>query len=57
MAMGAGCQLVLSGCWWLCAGGYGCSLPAVAIDALRLWAGGYGCSRGTDAGQLVLSGC
>ena len=51
-------QLVLSGCWWLCAGGYGCSLPAVAIDALRLCAGALwvqGASRGTDAGQLVLS--
>ena len=24
--------------------GNGCNLPAVAIDALRLWAGGYGCS-------------
>ena len=55
MAVGAGCQLVLSGCWWLCAGGYGCSLPAVAIDALRLWAGGYVCSRPAVAiGVLVV---
>ena len=46
-------QLVLSGCWWFCAGGCGCSRPAGngcsrpagAIDALRLCAGGYGCSR------------
>ena len=46
----------------LCAGGYGCRVPAWngcrpagSIRVLRLWAGGYGCSRGTDAaGQLVL---
>ena len=60
VAVGAGCQLVLSGCWWFCAGGYGCSLPAVAIDALRLWAGGYVCSRpavAIDALRLCAGGC
>ena len=38
--------------------GNGCSRPAGAIDALRLCAGALwvqGASRGTDAGQLVLS--
>ena len=57
----------------LCAGGYGCRVPAGAIGGLRLCAGGYGCRvpawngcrpAGSirvlrpDAGcQLVLSGC
>ena len=27
-------QLVLSGCWWLCAGGCGCRVPAGAIGVL-----------------------
>ena len=71
VAMGAGCQhgtdagqLVLSGCWCsvlvamcaACQQGNGCSRPAGAIDALRLWAGALWV-QGTDAGQLVLLGC
>ena len=50
-AVAIGVLVVL--CWF-----YRCNLPAVAIDALRLWAGSIGaaCQQGTDAaGQLVLS--
>ena len=47
---------MLSGCWWFCAGGYVCSLPAVAIDALKLWAGGYACSLPAWNGCRVPAG-